>query len=459
VLALVGTCVPAVVLSNLQKDETYRSRTKWMKEGRLTLHYSDMTRTGDARKEIRFLGLYPYIKEKWHAVSGAWMEKKKRVTRKHVLFNSASDLLRNGVYLAVVVIAAFEIFRRGGGVASSSPGPGPGLGTFMLVISAAAQLQGITTTLLINAVSIFSDVKYMEDFFGLLGTETETPAEAASKEISANAPPSYKIAAPSEAAADMNIEFNNVCFSYPDTDFPALNHLSVAIRQGEKIAVVGANGSGKSTFVNLLCGLYFPQHGRVLINGIPISECLWETRRSLSVIFQYFCQYQDTLRSNITVSDPARAYADTEILRLARQTGADEVIKNKRMTENADASAALDEEIGIFSESGNNLSGGEWQKVAITRALFRQNARVYILDEPTAALDPMAEANIYRNFAALTGDKTAILISHRLGVTHVVDRILVFDKGKIVEDGSHDLLMEKDGLYARMYRAQAKWYQ
>lgn len=187
------------------------------------------------------------------------------------------------------------------------------------------------------------------------------------------------------------------------------------------------------------------------VNGENISDCLWKVRRSLSVIFQYFCQYQDTLRTNVTISDPARSDQDEEILALAKQTGADEVIKNQ--------DHALDEEIGIFSEEGNNLSGGQWQKVAITRALFRKTARAYILDEPTAALDPIAEANIYRNFAELTGDKTTILISHRLGVTSVVDRILVFDKGRIVEDGNYAELIAKNGLYARMYQVQAKWYQ
>ena len=113
----------------------------------------------------------------------------------------------------------------------------------------------------------------------------------------------------------------------------------------------------------------------------------------------------------------------------------------------------------MFSNEGKNLSGGQWQKVAITRALFRKNARVYILDEPTASLDPMAEANIYRNFASLTGDRTTILISHRLGITSIVDRILVFDKGRIVEDGNHNELIAKNGVYAKMYKAQAKWYK
>ncbi|MCL2058634.1 MAG: ABC transporter ATP-binding protein/permease [Oscillospiraceae bacterium] len=422
VLALIVTCAPAVVLSNLQKDETYRYRTKWMKEGRLTLFLAATLQQHFSMKEVRFFGLHPFLMDKWRAYSKVWMDKKKKVTRKHVAYNGAADLLRNGVYLIVLIITAWEIYQS----------PSKGLGSFMLVLSAAGQLQNITTSLLINAVSIFSDIKYMEDFFSLLDTDVEKTSEDA-------------------PYSDVSIEFDDVCFSYPDTDFLALNNLSVKIKQGEKIAVVGANGSGKSTFVNLLCGLYPAGSGTAKINGIPIIDNVWKARRSMSVIFQSFCQYQDTLRNNIAISDPARSGEDEAILALAKQTGANEVI--------SDIDNALDEVVGMFSDEGKNFSGGQWQKIAITRALFRKNARVYILDEPTAALDPIAEANIYRNFASLTGDKTTILISHRLGVTSIVGRILVFDKGKIVEDGNHSELIMQNGLYAKMYRAQAKWYQ
>ena len=119
----------------------------------------------------------------------------------------------------------------------------------------------------------------------------------------------------------------------------------------------------------------------------------------------------------------------------------------------------LDSKLGSFSENSNNLSGGQWQKIALARAAYRNQGRIIILDEPTSALDPMAEAQLYKDFAEITGDKTTILISHRLGITSVVDRILVFRDGKLIEDGSHQELMEKDGYYAKMYRAQAKWYQ
>jgi len=422
VLALIATCVPAVILSHLQKDETYFNRFKWMKENRLASQYSIACRDNASIKEIRFFGLYPYMKEKWRNLWQNYVTKKNKVARKHFLYNGAADLLRNGVWLVIIIITALAIYHN----------PDVGLGVFMLVFSAARQLQTITTNLLINTFSIFSDVKYMKNFFDLL----ETEKEETSKDLPFD---------------NVVMEFDNVDFSYPNTNFLALDKLSVKIKQGEKIAIVGANGSGKSTFVSLLCGLYVPQNGNAKINDEIISDNLWKTRRSLSVIFQSFCQYQDTLRNNITISNPIRSREDGDILSLARQTGADEVIKQQN--------DSLDEIIGLFSESGNNLSGGQWQKVAITRALFRKNARVYILDEPTAALDPIAEANIYRNFTSLTGDKTTILISHRLGITSIVDRILVFDQGRIVEDGNHNELMKKNGIYAQMYQAQARWYK
>ena len=373
-------------------------------------------------KEIRFFGLYPYIKEKWRSLSGGYIDKKKKITGKHVLYNSIADLLRNGVYLIVILITVREIFQN----------PARGLGTFMLVLSSAEQLQAVTTTLLVNAVSIFSDMRYIEDFLRLLEMEGEEEEDTA------------------EPYAKADIDFENVSFTYPGSAIKALDNVTIKIRQGEKIAIVGANGSGKSTFISLLCGFYQPDSGTVRVNGKDIMKNLEKLRRSVSAIFQTFCQYQDTLRNNITISDPGRTQDDDEIMNLAAGTGADEMIKGQKNT--------LDEMVGIFSDSGNNLSGGQWQKIAITRALYRKKACVYILDEPTAALDPLGEANIYRNFGQLTGDKTTILISHRLGITKVVDRILVFDKGKIVEDGSHAELMVKNGLNADMYRAQARWY-
>ena len=214
---------------------------------------------------------------------------------------------------------------------------------------------------------------------------------------------------------------------------------------------MGRNGSGKSTFINLLCGIYEPAKGQVQVGNLKVYDHLASVRNAISVAFQNFGRYETSLRNNVTVGDTSRTVEDQEILDLAAGTGADQVIAAQK--------DGLSEMIGSFSERGNNLSGGQWQKLALTRALIRKKSRIIILDEPTAALDPMAEARLYRRFTGLTEDKTTLLISHRLGIASVVNRILVFDKGRIVEDGSHEELMARDGVYARMYRAQAKWYQ
>ena len=422
VVIVICTCIPAVILSLLQKDETFRERTKWIKEGRLTIHYSDICRQIEPIKEIRFWGLYPYIKNKWKDLSAVYITKKKAVIFKHVFYNGMADILCNGIYVAVVLMVAKEIYRN----------PEKGLGTFMLVITATGQLQKITMDLLVNFIGAFSDINYIQKFFELLEMTDESKHEA------------------EERLDFVDIQFENVYFTYPNSTVKALDGISVNIKQGEKVAVVGLNGSGKSTFINLLCGLYKPDSGFAKINGVEITENLSKVRRSISVIFQNFCQYQDTIRNNIIISTSDKRDDDVELSELAKKTGAYEIIQKQK--------EGLNEVVGVFSDCGNNLSGGEWQKIAITRALYRNDVPVFILDEPTSALDPVSEAEIYRNFRELTGNKTTILISHRLGITSMVDRILVFANGRIVEDGSHDELMGRNGLYARMYHSQARWY-
>ncbi len=253
------------------------------------------------------------------------------------------------------------------------------------------------------------------------------------------------------AAGSGDIAFDHVDFAYPNTETDVLHDITVRILGGEKIAVVGENGSGKSTFISLLCGMFDPGAGKITVGGIDAAQDPAAARAAVSVVFQDFAHYEATLRENITVSDKRRNAADGEIMELLRKINVSDVVEAQPN--------GLDEMVGSFSDRANNLSGGQWQKISIARAAYRQDAKIMILDEPTSALDPVAEAQLYRNFASLTGDKTTILISHRLGITALVDRILVFRDGRIVEDGSHKELMAKNGHYAQMYLAQAQWYQ
>jgi ABC-type multidrug transport system fused ATPase/permease subunit len=196
--------------------------------------------------------------------------------------------------------------------------------------------------------------------------------------------------------------------------------------------------------------MFDPKAGCVSIGGLDVSRDPAGARNFFSVVFQDFAHYEASLRENITISDKKRKATDEEIMRLLKNINVNDVVEEQPH--------GLDELVGSFSDKANNLSGGQWQKISIARAAYRKDAKIMILDEPTSALDPIAEAQLYRNFASLTGDKTTILISHRLGITAIVDRILVFKDGRIIEDGSHKQLMEKNGHYAEMYKAQAQWY-
>lgn len=422
VLALLVTCIPSIVMTYLQKDEQYKYNNKNMRDNSMVIQYFWYCVSPFSMEEVRHWGLLEYFRRLWLNTADNYISKKNAIVKKHVLYNSIADIVRNVVYIIVLLIVAYEIYKN----------PIIGLGTFTLVYSSAGQLQDVTSKLFINAAMFYSDIYYMKDFFELDKLERD--------QIDLTASPIH----------NASIEFQNVDFSYPNTTERVLKNISISINMGEKIAIVGENGSGKSTFVSLLCGMYEPDSGEIRIGGRKLQDQLPAVRNSISAVFQDFGQYEATLRENITVSDKQKSVSDEELWELTRKTNSSDVIEKQPNK--------FDEQIGLFSKNGNNLSGGQWQKIAITRAAYRDKARIMILDEPTSALDPIAEAQLYSDFANLTADKTTLLISHRLGITSIVDRILVFKNGEIIEDGSHKELMQQNGLYANMYRAQAQWY-
>jgi ABC-type multidrug transport system fused ATPase/permease subunit len=423
VIILVSACIPAVVMAYYFKDEEYISKTKWIYESLMAVAYYFESTWPNSINEVRFFGLYPWLKSKYRNMVKQYLVKKNKMTAKHTFYNALADLLRNGVYIAVLLITVKQIFND----------PTVGIGAFMLVFTMAGQLQDVTAKIFVAAAQFVSDIRYMQDFFYLDELDYEKREPGA------------------EPFTNYDICFDNVSFTYPNSEREVLHNMNVHIHQGEKVAIVGENGSGKSTFVSLLCALYEPDSGKITIGSNNVHKNLSKTRKTLSAVFQDFAHYEATIRENIVISDGTRMITDERLMELAGRVGSTEVILEQP--------SGLDEIVGSFSPTGNNLYGGQWQKVAITRCAYREDAKIMILDEPTAALDPLAEAELYRNFATITGDRTTILISHRLGATQLVDRILVFDDGKIVEDGNHKTLMAKNGLYTRMYKAQAQWYE
>lgn len=246
------------------------------------------------------------------------------------------------------------------------------------------------------------------------------------------------------------VEFRNVSFRYPGSEQWALHNVSLRFRVGERMAVVGENGSGKTTFIKLLCRLYDPQEGQILLNGIDIRKYRYDDYMHIfSVVFQDFQLISQPLGDNVAGSC---RYDREKVETVLRKVGFGERLD--RMPNGLDTVLYRD-----FSETGVELSGGEAQKVAIARALYKDSPFI-ILDEPTAALDPIAEAEIYARFNEIAQDKTTIYISHRLSSCRFCDEILVFDGGKIVQQGNHDsLIADVDGKYNRLWQAQAQYYE
>jgi ATP-binding cassette subfamily B protein len=247
------------------------------------------------------------------------------------------------------------------------------------------------------------------------------------------------------------IVFEDVSFVYPGNPRPVLDRVNLRIGLGERIALVGANGQGKTTLVKLLVRLYDPTAGRILLDGVDLREYRVEDlHREIGVVFQDFMRYDLSARQNIAVGRMERNARDDEIELAARKSLADVVISRLPF--------GFEQLLGRRFDGGVDLSGGEWQKIAIARAYMR-DAQVMILDEPTAALDARAEFEVFQRFKELSDDRTAVLISHRFSSVRMADRILVLDDGRIEASGTHAELMAQGGRYAELFELQAAGYR
>ena len=248
------------------------------------------------------------------------------------------------------------------------------------------------------------------------------------------------------------IRIENVSFFYPGSNKPALNKVNLHIRPGESLAIVGENGSGKTTLIKLLTRLYQPSEGTIYLEGLDLKEWDIDTlRKKIGVIFQDFARYQLLVGENIGIGDVDELEQDELIEQAAEKGMADEFVK--------DLPQGYKTQLGTWFKDGKELSGGQWQKIALSRAFMRSKADILILDEPTAAIDARAEAEIFSHFRDLTADKISIIISHRFSTVRMADHIIVLEKAEILEEGSHEELLASDGQYANLFNLQAQGYQ
>jgi ABC-type multidrug transport system fused ATPase/permease subunit len=251
---------------------------------------------------------------------------------------------------------------------------------------------------------------------------------------------------------DDGVRFEHVTFRYPGATRAALHDVSLHLRPGEKLALVGENGSGKTTMIKLLTRLYIPSEGRILLDGLDLGE--WDPatlRRRVGVIFQDFAKYQFIVGENIGAGDVERFDEEERWKQAAEKGMADDFIP--------DLAEGYATQLGRWFKGGSELSGGQWQKIALSRAFMRMNADIVVLDEPTAAIDARAEALIFERFRELTRNQMAVLISHRFSTVRMAEHIVVMHEGAIVEQGTHEELMALRGRYAHLFQLQAAGYR
>ena len=318
-----------------------------------------------------------------------------------------------------------------------------GIGSFVLYQGTIGRFIGAVSGLAIDIGALRQNNRFLVQFYEYLDMPNDM----------------YKgtLAVEKRDDLDYEIEFRDVSFKYPRTDNYALRHVSMKFKIGEKLAIVGENGSGKTTFIKLLCRLYDPTEGKILLNGIDITRYRYDEYMALfSVVFQDYTLFDFSIGDNVSASF---GYDEKKARDCLIRAGMGEKLEKLDAEAAEKGVNALDFAIGRdYDSEGIDLSGGERQKVALARALYK-DAPFVILDEPTAALDPIAEAEVYENFNRIAEDKTTVFISHRLSSCRFCDTITVFDRGSIVQMGSHDeLVADADGKYSALWYAQAQYY-
>ena len=265
--------------------------------------------------------------------------------------------------------------------------------------------------------------------------------------------PTVKTGESAQAFSHINrtIEFRNISFRYPGRENTVFSNVSFSVNAGETLAIVGENGAGKTTLIKLLCRFYDPTEGQIFIDDVPLHQYRLESlRQKIAPVFQDFSHFFLTAGENIGIGNVEQINNESAVIQAAEQGQADTVVSQ--------LSDGYETLLGRHFDGGTDLSGGEWQKIAISRA-FMRDAQILILDEPTAALDAESEYALFQRFKTLTQGVTTLLISHRFSTVRMADRILLIDEGKILEEGTHEQLMNKGGRYATLYRMQSEKYQ
>ena len=424
---IVIAAVPGALVNFLYRNRNFRYVRWHSKERREMNYYSGLMVDKDRAKEIKILGLADNFIEKYKATFRKYYDGLKSLILKEGVAQILVSLISTVVNCALFVYVAYDVVFEGGLV-----------GDYSLYSGALTSIGGYVTTLLTATATIYEGTLFIDNMITFMKEEVEIVPTVSEPRLP-------------ERGARHTIELRDVSFKYPGTDRFVLRHISLTFEPTDSVVLVGLNGAGKTTLIKLITRLYDPTEGAIYLDGHDLRE--YEPKAlydMFGIIFQDFGKYAETAGENIRLGDVSREYDPEEIRAAAIQGSAHDFIEELPLGYDTPLTR-------MFEEDGIELSGGQWQKLCISRAFYKKSD-ILILDEPTASLDPMAEQEVFNQFAELARDKISIFVSHRLSSAVSATKIVVIDGGSIAEVGNHEELMRLGGKYFALFSTQAKRY-
>lgn len=404
---------------------TYSLTRSWTPERRELDYLRYIGASDETAKEVKIFNLADFLSQRFEYISDKYYHANRQIAVKRALWGSALSSIGTLAYYGAYV---FIIIQTVGGLLT--------VGTLTFLAGSFSRMRGMLQAIMNRFSKIAEGALYLQDLFDFLAIKPTIYNQAISKKI--------------PIPIQKGFTFENVSFKYLNSEKWAIRNLSFHLDAGEKLALVGENGAGKTTLVKLLARLYEPTEGRILLDGIDIRNYeLSALREVIGIIFQDYIRFQMKASENIAIGKIDLKEQLTTIKNAAQKSLADTVIHQ--------LPGEYEQILGKRFENGVELSGGQWQKVALARAYMR-DAQLLILDEPTSALDARAEHEVFERFAELIEGKSAVLISHRFSTVRMADRILFLENGQLLELGSHEELIAKDGKYAELFHLQAQGY-
>jgi len=426
ILLLLIAIVPAFLGESYFNDRSY-ALTRGQTPERRELDYMRYLGASDeTAKEVKLFNLSGFLIDRFKTLSNKFYDDNKKLSIKRASWGTLFALLGSGGYYTAYIVMILKTVE---GALT--------IGTLTFLAGSFRQLRSLLENILSRFTTVSQGAIYLRDFFEFF--EITPKIAIAKKPVSFPNP------------IKQGFTFEDVGFRYHNSEKWANRHLSFTLHSGEKLALVGENGAGKTTLVKLLARLYDPTEGRILLDGVDLREYdIMDLRRNTGIIFQDFLRYQMSFAQNIAVGN-----IDEQNNRPLIEQSAEKSLANFLASKLPDQ---YDQALGRRFNNGIELSGGEWQKIALARA-YMKDAQLLILDEPTSALDARAEYEVFLRFAELTKGKSAVLISHRFSTVRMADRILVLDKGELIQIGSHEELLQQKGRYAELFNLQAQGYR